>query len=108
MSTEDPDSGTSGLPPVFLERQTYRRRRLMDAARLLPLLGVGLFAIPLLWPMSGNSSLTEPVKTSGAAIYLFIAWAGLIAASAWMGKKTQGWIRGDQPPPDAGRAQDHG
>ena len=27
-------------PSLFLERRTYRRRRLMDAARLLPLLGL--------------------------------------------------------------------
>ena len=44
----------AGRTSVFLERETYRRRRIMDAARLLPLLGVALFALPLLWPKPGD------------------------------------------------------
>lgn len=80
----------------------------MDAARLLPLLGAGLFAIPLLWPRSGNSELIEPVKTSGAALYIFIAWACLIAASAWMGGRTRGWIRNDPAYGDTDRNKDRG
>jgi hypothetical protein len=74
-----------GTPPVFLERNTYRRRRITDAARLLPILGIGLFLIPLLWPASGNADLTEPVRTSGAITYIFIAWGVLIVASALLG-----------------------
>ena len=57
-------------PPVFLARETYRRRRLMDAARLLPFLGVFAFALPVLW-------FNSPA-TSGAKIYLFVAWLALI------------------------------
>lgn len=34
--------------PLFLARQSYRRRRIEDAARLLPLLGVVLFLLPLM------------------------------------------------------------
>ncbi len=34
--------------PLFLARQSYRRRRVEDAARLLPLLGVVLFLLPLM------------------------------------------------------------
>nr|WP_294614957.1 hypothetical protein [uncultured Roseovarius sp.] len=34
--------------PVFLARRTYRRRRLADGARLLPVIGTVLFFIPLL------------------------------------------------------------
>lgn len=85
--TDRPDTAA---PPVFLERQTYRRRRMTDAARLLPLLGIGLFAIPLLWPRAGNSSLTEPVSTSGATLYIFLAWAFLIVASAFLGGRMRG------------------
>ena len=39
--------------PLFLARATYRRRRLRDAARLLPVVGVFLLAQPLLWPQGG-------------------------------------------------------
>lgn len=70
-------------PPVFLERQSYRRRRLADAARLLPILGAGLFAIPLLWPADPGEA--EPVTMSSAITYIFLCWAFLILASAGFG-----------------------
>jgi hypothetical protein len=59
--------------PIFLERRTYRRRRMSDAARMLPLLGGGLFMLPLLW--GGGDA--EPVRTSTVMFYLFPVWLGL-------------------------------
>ncbi|KUJ76184.1 hypothetical protein AVO45_12770 [Ruegeria marisrubri] len=70
-------------PPVFLERQSYRRRRLADAARLLPILGAGLFAIPLLWPAEPGEA--DPVTMSSAITYVFLCWAFLIVAGAAFG-----------------------
>ena len=65
-------------PPVFLERQSYRRRRLSDAARLLPLLGAALFAVPLLWPTAEDAGTgIAPMPTSVAITYLFSIWAAL-------------------------------
>ncbi|WP_120633357.1 hypothetical protein [Ruegeria sp. EL01] len=63
-------------PSVFLERQSYRRRRLTDAARLLPFLGAALFALPLLWP--GLSAEGQAVPLSSAMFYIFACWGGLI------------------------------
>ncbi len=63
--------------PLFLARQTYRRRRMMDAARLLPLVGVFLFLLPILWQ---PRSTPEPDTAYGAA-FLFGAWAVLIIAA---------------------------
>lgn len=100
MKLPEKEEDERGLPPVFLERQTYRRRRMMDAARFLPVLGIGLFAVPLLWSKSGNSDLIEPVKTSGAAIYLFVVWAGLIALSAGLGSLSRGWLRNEPQGPE--------
>lgn len=59
--------------PLYLARQSYRRRRLMDAARLLPALGLFLFALPLLWP-------ADPATPDVAreALYVFGVWAGLV------------------------------
>lgn len=65
--------------PLFLARQTYRRRRLMDAARLLPFLGVVLFALPILW--SGDAD------TRDAKIYVFIAWFFLIVLAAVLARR---------------------
>jgi hypothetical protein len=61
------------VEPLFLARRTYRRRRLMDALRLLPWLGAFLFGLPLLW--------RDPTTAHGL-IYLFAAWALLIVLSA--------------------------
>jgi hypothetical protein len=61
--------------PLFLERESYRRRRLMDAARILPVAGLVLFLLPALWMRS------EAPNTAGEAVYLFAVWAALIVAA---------------------------
>lgn len=78
-------------PAVFLERQTYRRRRLMDAARLLPVLGALLFAVPLLWPGAEDAGAAAPMPTSRAIRYIFLVWALLILGNIWFGRLTRGW-----------------
>ena len=41
---------TKRLPSlVFLERQAYKRRRMRDLARAVPIIGAVLLSIPLLW-----------------------------------------------------------
>lgn len=71
---------------IYLERRTYRRRRLQDAARLLPVLGVLLFLVPLLWA----TRTEEPASTASGGIYVFGIWAGLIVASAWLSRRLGG------------------
>lgn len=63
---------------VFLERQSYRRRRLVDWLRLIPIIGLGLWAIPLLWPTQGE----ETVSTADAVIYMFVVWFVLVLVTA--------------------------
>ena len=67
--------------PLFLARQTYRRRRVADAARLLPLLGVLLFMLPLLGAAGAGDGGAETGATSVGGIYVFAVWAGLILAA---------------------------
>lgn len=63
--------------PLFVARRTYRRRRLMDAARMLPVVALVLFLLPMLWaPAAGHLRLTAP-----DGIYLFAIWAALIVAA---------------------------
>lgn len=67
--------------PLFLERGVYRRRRMMDALRLLTVLGVVLWLIPALWP-NDPSSGAQTMPMSRALFYIFGVWAALIAISA--------------------------
>ena len=67
-------------PPLFLARRSYRRRRMRDGARLLPVFGLFLFTLPILWSPAG----TETQDTAPDTIYLFAIWALLIAIAAWM------------------------
>lgn len=69
---------------VFLERATYRQRRLRDAARLLPILGAVLLIMPLLWaPEPGGNDNAD------AVIYTFSVWVILIALSAIISRRLQ-------------------
>lgn len=61
--------------PLFLARAVYRRRRLRDAGRLLPIFGLLLLILPAL----GQSDAGGAGQT---AIYLFVVWALLIVAAA--------------------------
>lgn len=63
--------------PLFVARQSYRRRRMMDAARLLPLAGVFAFLLPILWQPRQTA---EPDTTFGL-VYIIGAWALLIVAA---------------------------
>lgn len=67
--------------PMFLARQSYRRRRLIDAARLLPIFGLVLMMVPLLWMTPGTGSL------AWRGLYLFAIWAGLVAISAFLARR---------------------
>ncbi len=64
--------------PLFLERQGYRGRRLVDFLRILPVIGAFLWAVPLLWPSGPDSSVT----TSEAIIYIFGVWFFMVLVSA--------------------------
>lgn len=66
---------------TFLERRTYRRRRLIDCARLLPLMGLWLWLVPVLW-QGGGAQGADAMKLSSGLIYVFAVWAGLVLAGA--------------------------
>ncbi|MDQ2091388.1 hypothetical protein [Marimonas arenosa] len=69
-----PSTG-SRAGPVFLERANYRKRRLIDAIRLIPVLGALLWAIPLMWARGDTPS-------SAALLYLFGVWVVLVGGAA--------------------------
>lgn len=59
--------------PLFLERASFRRRRLGDAARVLPVLAAVLVLVPVWW-------VPEQVSFAAGAVWLFGLWAALIGA----------------------------
>lgn len=62
--------------PVFLARRSYRLRRMADGMRALPVAGLVLFFLPLLW--TGDE---DAAKTSAGTEYIFASWAILIVVA---------------------------
>lgn len=69
----------SGRPGVFLERRSYRVRRMMDALKILPVVGLMLWMLPLFWPSGAQTEAR--VSTSVAVTYVFVVWVLLIGAA---------------------------
>lgn len=74
--------------PLFLARAVYRKRRLRDAARMLPIFGFLLLMLPMLWPQGRGVAWT-------GWIYVFLVWAALIVAAAALAR---GLAAPDAPP----------
>jgi len=87
--------------PVFVQRRTYRRRRTADGARMLPILGAILFAIPLLWRGGGEAGqpaadLAATARTAWVMGYLFVVWLGLVVLSGVVSR----FLRPEDDDPD--------
>lgn len=72
--------------PLFLARSGYRRRRLNDAARLVPVFGAFLILLPILWAPAETASR----DTAQDGLYLFGVWAGLIGVAALLARGLRG------------------
>ena len=82
--------------PLFVEERKYRRRRLGDAARILPLGGAVLLILPLLWTRVDGSA------TAREALYLFLVWATLILCAALLSRALSATSRSLGTPPTGG------
>ncbi len=90
---------TAPREPIFLGRETYRRRRLIDAMRLLPVVGFLFFLSPLL----GASA--APRSTASGMAFLFAVWLVLIVISAGLVRvlsRAPGGVAADPLEPDPG------
>lgn len=74
--------GRPPRPPVFVGRGAYRLRRWRDAARVLPVAGLVLWLVPLVWTRG-------EMANSGALLYIFGIWVVLIAAAALIGRRVR-------------------
>ncbi len=90
---------TAPREPIFLGRETYRRRRLIDALRLLPVVGFIFFLSPLLGASAG------PRSTAAGMAFLFAGWLLLIVVSAGLVRvlsRAPGGVAADPLEPDPG------
>ena len=76
--------------PVFLEKRSYRQRRMVDAIRLLPFLGLLLWMIPLGWPVPSDPTGQEGIPMSLALKYIFGVWVLLVVLGALLWRRTAG------------------
>jgi ABC-type transport system involved in cytochrome c biogenesis permease component len=70
-------------PPIFLQRQNYRQRRVRDAAKLLPFVGAVLWVLPLSW---GQDPQDGQIGSAGL-IYIFAVWVLLIVLGAFLANR---------------------
>lgn len=68
--------------PTFLARDSYRLRRLMDAARFLPVFGLVLMVLPLM----REDPQTGAVSAASEGVYLFAVWLALIVGTFLMSR----------------------
>ena len=61
--------------PLFLARDSYRKRRLRDGARVLPIFGTVLVLLPLMWP-------AVPQMVLAHWVFVFVLWVVLIGLAA--------------------------
>jgi len=95
---------------MFLERRSYRTRRMMDALRFLPLIGLCLWMVPLLWPLpevegaAVQASGADPMPMSTALRYLFGVWLALVIVTWALWRYTRGQAEADAAQGSSDRA----
>lgn len=72
-------------------------RRMMDAVRLLPILGLCLWLVPMMWPVTAQDA-GAPVATSTALRYIFFIWLFVICVSYLLWRRTGKVASGDADP----------
>lgn len=82
--------------PLFLRPSLYRLRRRRDAARLLPVLGLFLFLLPILW----TPAKSVQRDTAPDGVFLFLAWGLLIVLAFVISRSLAMPGTGDDRDPD--------
>mgnify|MGYP001219927698 CR=1 FL=1 len=92
---------TSPRGTVFVERDSYRFRRIMDGARILPVAGFVLILLPVLWSFRSGANI------AAEAVYLFALWTALILVAAILSRPLRAGLKRERPPisPDKTRGE---
>ncbi|MGH1579213.1 hypothetical protein [Planktotalea sp.] len=78
-SQSEPSTDRPRQRRLFLERRSYTQRRIVDGVRILPVIALVLFMIPLIWPKGSDAG---SIDSSTSTFYVFVAWCALIIAGA--------------------------
>lgn len=73
--------------PLFLARQGYRQRRMIDAARVLPVFGAFLLLVPVLWDPGGSAAPEPGPRLAERGAYVFGVWGLLVLGAALLGRQ---------------------
>ncbi|MBL4806199.1 MAG: hypothetical protein JKY31_02805 [Rhodobacteraceae bacterium] len=74
---------TEGERTPDLARRAYRRKKIRDAALLLPLLGAFLLASPIIMVFANDGKIFGlPLPF----VYIFGVWLGLVLAARYMAR----------------------
>lgn len=89
--------------PLFLERASFHRRRLGDAARVLPILAMLLILVPVWWVPSS-------VSFAAGAVWIFTLW-GVLVIAVWalhraLLRAEAATVRASEADPDAAQGRD--
>ncbi|NOX74134.1 MAG: hypothetical protein GXP03_11135 [Alphaproteobacteria bacterium] len=78
-----------GAPAQFLDLKSYRQKRMLDAAKLLPLAGALVFLFPLVYLFVSPHG---PISPGITAIYFFVIWLVLILLTRFLAPRMQATI----------------
>ncbi|WP_299812965.1 hypothetical protein [uncultured Jannaschia sp.] len=82
-------------PATDAQRRDRARTRLVDGARLLPVLGAALFLLP-------DLVLSDGAAGDGATVpwltYLFASWSALVGLALWIARRHARLGGADDPP----------
>lgn len=76
--------------PVFLARQGYRRRRMVDVSRALPVFGAFLFCLPVLWSRPDGAAGAPRPDLAEQGLYIFAVWGALVAVAGIVALRLRG------------------
>jgi hypothetical protein len=94
------DPGLVPDPPMFVGRDLYRRRRVMDTAKLLPAFGTVLVMMPILWASDRG--------TASGLVYMFVVWAVLVLMAALISRRLSEPLQDPMGQEDAAERLDGG
>jgi hypothetical protein len=82
----DQKANKDSAPAQFLDLKSYRQKRMLDAAKLLPIAGALVFLFPLIYLFVSPQG---PISPGITAIYFFVIWLALILLTRFLAPRMQ-------------------